>query len=284
MSVSFSFTPSPTSAIVPPICAMRNVAIAPKTHTSAPSSPVFRSPFLLNDPGRMTSRHHKTPINAAASPNAIHCTFVTPLNDGTPRDASGTASADRPSVRVGFWEVCNAIVTGRALAWAFAIPAAPSTIVSATIHAVNPKVPILAEIVEQKRREVEAAKARTPFAELEGMVAQEEEPRNFFAAVTRHPSLDHTSVIAEIKRKSPSAGLIRAEYEGDAFAPEDIAKRYHKAGAAAISCLTDEHFFDGRLSFIQRVKDAVPRRVERDPAEGALSMALDLYRSRQSPK
>lgn len=90
------------------------------------------------------------------------------------------------------------------------------------------------------------------------MVAQEEEPRNFFAAVTRHPSLDHTSVIAEIKRKSPSAGLIRAEYEGDAFAPEDIAKRYHKAGAAAISCLTDEHFFGGHLSFIQRVKDAVP--------------------------
>lgn len=138
------------------------------------------------------------------------------------------------------------------------LPDAPSPIASATIHAVNPNVPILAEIVEHKRREVAAAKARTPFAELEAMVAQEEEPRNFFAAVTRHPTLDHTAVIAEIKRKSPSAGLIRAEYEGEGFSPEDIAKRYHRAGAAAISCLTDEHFFGGRLAFLQRVKDAVP--------------------------
>ena len=149
------------------------------------------------------------------------------MNEGTSRDASGTDSADRPSVKLGGWAAdCPAIGPAFGLSiWAlsaatvadtrpispFVAPPAPSAIASATIHAVNPKVPILAEIVEHKRREVEAAKARTPFAELEGMVAQEEEPRNFFAAVTRHPSLDHTSVIAEIKRKSPSAGLIRAE-------------------------------------------------------------------------
>jgi len=90
------------------------------------------------------------------------------------------------------------------------------------------------------------------------MVAQEEPPRNFFAAVTRHPSALHTSVIAEIKRQSPSAGLIRPEYAGDAFRPEEIARQYHSAGAAAISCLTDERYFGGRLGYVRRVREAVP--------------------------
>ncbi len=116
----------------------------------------------------------------------------------------------------------------------------------------------LREIVEHKRLEVERRKAEISMRELESLVAQAEPPRNFFRAVTRHPPGMHTSVIAEIKRRSPSAGLIRPEYEGDAFRPEDIARQYLDAGASAISCLTDEKFFGGRLSFIERVKDAVP--------------------------
>ncbi|HEX8878075.1 MAG TPA: indole-3-glycerol phosphate synthase TrpC [Phycisphaerales bacterium] len=118
---------------------------------------------------------------------------------------------------------------------------------------------VLTEIVENTRREVEAAKAKLPLSELELLVAQEEPPRNFFAAVThqqRNP-LD-VAVIAEVKRRSPSAGLIRPEYDGDSFRPEDIAKKYHAAGAAAISCLTDSRYFGGDLSFIRRIKDAVP--------------------------
>lgn len=95
------------------------------------------------------------------------------------------------------------------------------------------------------------------FSELEAMVAQEEPPRNFFAAV-RHTHPLETRVIAEIKRKSPSAGWIRPEYQSDDFRPEDIARRYHRAGAAAISCLTDGPGFAGDLSFIRRIKDAVP--------------------------
>ncbi len=95
-------------------------------------------------------------------------------------------------------------------------------------------------------------------AELEAAVAQAEPPRNLFAAVTRHTSPVHISVIAEIKRRSPSAGLIRPEYDGNGFSPESIARRYHAAGAAAISCLTDERFFGGHLSYIERVKEAVP--------------------------
>jgi indole-3-glycerol phosphate synthase len=110
------------------------------------------------------------------------------------------------------------------------------------------------EIVESKKREVEAAKIQIPFAELEAMVAQEEPPRNFFAAVTRHATKSHMAVIAEIKRKSPSAGYFRPEYAGDAFDPESVAQQYHKGGAAAISCVTDESHFDGRLEFIRRVK------------------------------
>lgn len=117
---------------------------------------------------------------------------------------------------------------------------------------------MLQKIVENKLLEVSAAKARLSFSELEALVAQAEEPRNFFAAVTRHVAPDHTAVIAEIKRQSPSAGLLRPEYKGDGFDPAVMARRYHANGAAAISCLTDEKFFGGHLSYIERVKDAVP--------------------------
>jgi indole-3-glycerol phosphate synthase len=112
--------------------------------------------------------------------------------------------------------------------------------------------------VEHKREEVARAKAAIAMSELEAMVAQAEPPRNFFRAVTRHPDAVHMSVIAEVKRKSPSAGLIRPEFEGDGFMPETIARAYHAGGAAAISCLTDERFFGGHLSYIERIKAAVP--------------------------
>ena len=118
--------------------------------------------------------------------------------------------------------------------------------------------PVLRDIVEHKRAEVYEAKARTSMQELEAMAIQADPPRNFFSAVTRHSAAMPTSVIAEIKRKSPSAGLIRAEYDSDHFKPETIAQRYYECGAAAISCLTDERFFGGHLSFIERIKEAVP--------------------------
>jgi indole-3-glycerol phosphate synthase len=117
---------------------------------------------------------------------------------------------------------------------------------------------LLREIVERKREEVAAAKARTPMPELEAQVAQAEPPRNFFRAVTRHPDAVHFSVIAEVKRKSPSAGWIRPEYETADFAPESVAVAYFRAGAAAISCLTDGPGFGGHLSYIERIRHAVP--------------------------
>ncbi len=116
---------------------------------------------------------------------------------------------------------------------------------------------VLSEIVAHKRTEVEQAKVAVPFSELEAMVAQAEPPRNFFAAVTQHPDAFHTAVIAEIKRKSPSAGFMRPEF-AKSFDPVPIARRYHANGAAAISCLTDEKYFGGHLSYIERIKEAVP--------------------------
>jgi indole-3-glycerol phosphate synthase len=116
----------------------------------------------------------------------------------------------------------------------------------------------LREIVDHKRAEVGARKAAVRFEELEAEVAQAEPPRNFFAAVHNRRAPGTTAVIAEIKRKSPSAGWIREEYIGDGFAPEVIAQQYFEAGASAISCLTDEKFFGGNLSYIQRVKEACP--------------------------
>lgn len=116
---------------------------------------------------------------------------------------------------------------------------------------------VLRDIIEHKKREVEDAKARVPLSRLREQVAASPEPRNFFAAVTRAPA-GRTSIIAEIKRQSPSAGLIRPEYAGEGFDPSRIATTYHAAGAAAISCLTDARFFGGSLAFLSRVKDAVP--------------------------
>lgn len=117
---------------------------------------------------------------------------------------------------------------------------------------------VLAEIIANKREEVDRRKAQTSFAELESLVAQQEPARNFFAAVTHHADAFHSSVIAEIKRKSPSAGWLRPEYENESFDPAAVARQYHANGAVAISCLTDEKFFAGKLAYIDRIKEAVP--------------------------
>jgi indole-3-glycerol phosphate synthase len=116
---------------------------------------------------------------------------------------------------------------------------------------------ILREIVQRKQEEVAKRKRALPMGELEAMVAQAEPPRNFFSAVTRHPSAVHFSIIAEIKRKTPATGWIRPEFERPGFQPERFARAYHTAGAAAISCVTDEPFFGGSLGWIERIKESV---------------------------
>lgn len=110
---------------------------------------------------------------------------------------------------------------------------------------------ILDDIIAHKRTEIAAARAKVPQEDLVEQAAAAARPRNFFAAVTRKNS--HPRVIAEIKRASPSAGIIRDEFD-----PAAIARAYHQAGAAAISCLTDEKYFQGSLGYIDAIKSAVP--------------------------
>lgn len=111
---------------------------------------------------------------------------------------------------------------------------------------------ILHRIVETKRAEVARAKARRPLAELKAALRDEESTRDFHAAIAAPAPLG-VHLIAEIKRKSPSAGLIREDFD-----PSTLARTYHAGGASALSVLTDEVYFDGRLDYIEQVKSTVP--------------------------
>lgn len=109
---------------------------------------------------------------------------------------------------------------------------------------------ILDEIVTHKRAEVAEAKSRLGIDVLKERAEATEKPRNFFSAVTRDRSV--VNVIAEVKRASPSAGLIREDFD-----PVAIATAYEDAGAAAISCLTDAKYFQGSLEYLTAIKAAV---------------------------
>lgn len=118
--------------------------------------------------------------------------------------------------------------------------------------------PNLEQIIAHKRSDVARLKERTPIDEFRERISELGRPRNLFRAVTKHDSNVDTAIIAEIKRKSPSAGWIRPEYADEGFDPAIIARQYHAAGASAISCLTDERYFGGKLEYLFRVKDAAP--------------------------
>jgi indole-3-glycerol phosphate synthase len=104
---------------------------------------------------------------------------------------------------------------------------------------------ILDSIVEQKRREVAALRARGVKAGRRSDVR-----RPFAQALCREGEL---AVIAEVKKASPSRGIIRPDFD-----PVAIARSYHAGGAAALSVLTDETFFQGSLDYLAQVRQAVP--------------------------
>ncbi|HEY4330125.1 MAG TPA: indole-3-glycerol phosphate synthase TrpC [Phycisphaerae bacterium] len=113
---------------------------------------------------------------------------------------------------------------------------------------------ILQQIVETKKREVAAAKIRVPEAGLRLRAKETEHPRNFFAALTKNPEGGAmVNVIAEVKKSSPSAGVMKADFD-----PVAIARLYHAAGADALSVLTDEQYFGGKLEYIAAVKAVMP--------------------------
>ena len=112
---------------------------------------------------------------------------------------------------------------------------------------------ILDQILETKRTEVEQRKARAPIEALKETIATLGRPRNFFHAVTRpNPRRRPLNLIAEVKKASPSAGVIRADFD-----PVKIAQSYADAGADALSVLTDEQYFQGHLDYLHRIRDVV---------------------------
>lgn len=110
---------------------------------------------------------------------------------------------------------------------------------------------ILERIIVDKRIEVADRKSRKGLDELRAEVAEMVRCRNFYSAVTKS-NIRGLNVIAEIKKASPSAGVIREDFD-----PVEIAKTYQKCGADAISVLTDEKYFQGKLEYLKLVKDAV---------------------------
>jgi len=130
---------------------------------------------------------------------------------------------------------------------------------------------ILDQIVETKRAELVCRQQARPLADVRQAAAAVPPPRDFYAALAAEPARG-VHLIAEIKRKSPSAGLIRPDF--DLLA---IARSYRAAGASAVSVLTDEPYFDGRLDFIEQVKAAIPLPILR---KDFLIDAYQIYESR----
>ena len=112
---------------------------------------------------------------------------------------------------------------------------------------------ILDRIIAVKRQEVPAARARHSDAALRELAAAQTAPRGFAAALRAKVAAGLPAVIAEIKKASPSKGVIREH-----FLPADIAARYARHGAACLSVLTDAQFFQGHADDLRQARAACP--------------------------
>lgn len=108
---------------------------------------------------------------------------------------------------------------------------------------------ILDRIVERKRLDLAATKRRTPLAHLRSMVARAPTVRPFVAAL--HGA--RISIIAELKKASPSRGVLRADFD-----PVALARQYAPGGASAISVVTEAPNFQGSLAYLAAVRQALP--------------------------
>jgi indole-3-glycerol phosphate synthase len=112
---------------------------------------------------------------------------------------------------------------------------------------------ILKRIVAHKRGEVAAAKASQPLSEMKARLSdREDQPRGFERALRDTVDSGWTAVIAEVKKGSPSKGVIRPDFD-----PIEIASIYQKCGATCISVLTDEKFFMGHLRYLALIREQV---------------------------
>jgi indole-3-glycerol phosphate synthase len=110
---------------------------------------------------------------------------------------------------------------------------------------------ILNKILAVKIKEVAAAKAQEPFEAVRAAAEFAVPPRDFVGAIRAKHAADRSAVIAEIKKASPSKGLLRED-----FNPAEIAQSYAQHGAACLSVLTDEQFFQGSSGYLRAAKDA----------------------------
>ncbi len=110
---------------------------------------------------------------------------------------------------------------------------------------------ILDTIIAHKRKELAIEQAQVPLAKLEDQISNLPPTRDFRDAIADRDR-DAVKLIAEVKKKSPSKGIIRED-----FHPVSIAETYVENGAAAISILTDRHFFAGELDYLCAIRDAV---------------------------
>lgn len=108
---------------------------------------------------------------------------------------------------------------------------------------------ILDTIVAHKRKELSVEQDQVPLSELKSKLTDAPPTQDFFGAISNP---DSTNLIAEVKKKSPSKGIIRADFD-----PLQIAYTYQENSAAAISVLTDKHFFDGNLSYLSSIRKAI---------------------------
>jgi len=108
---------------------------------------------------------------------------------------------------------------------------------------------ILSKILEQTQKDLARRKNRVSPAELDEAISLQPPARDFAASLR---STAQPVIIAEVKKASPSKGLIRSDFD-----PVAIARRYEECGASAVSVLTEEHFFQGRLDYLMRIRQAV---------------------------
>lgn len=110
---------------------------------------------------------------------------------------------------------------------------------------------VLEKILARKVEEVAERSARVSLAELESLARAADAPRGFARALQEQVKLKQPAVIAEIKKASPSKGVIREN-----FVPAEIAKSYEKGGATCLSVLTDVDYFQGADAYLQQARAA----------------------------